>query len=535
MHFTIQEDRLKLNATEAAKLDKDGLDVIYDIQRFAQEGPSALNAADYDRLKWIGVYAQRPKSDGYFMLRVKVPGGKLTGLQVERLADIAEQYGRNLIDITTRQSVQFHWIRLEVLPEILEKLEQAGLTSLQAAGDCPRNIIANPISGIDPDEFIDTDPIVEELNAFLHNNRQFSNLPRKFKIAVSGGVFNSVHAEINDLAFVPAVKNHKGKLLKGFQVLVGGGLSQQPQLAVNLHLFILPNEVVKVTAAVATLFRDHGYREKRNHARLKFLVADWGSKKFREELLKITGPLLSGGVALDGGWSAGRFHGVHEQKQEGHYYFGLAIPAGRTSAGIFRDIARIAATYGDNTVRTTNSQGIVVPNIPVRHLPQLETENLYQEQIAVRQSACSHMLACPGKEFCPFGLVETKGLVPVLGEYLDQHAATETPLRIHISGCLHSCSQPQLADIGIQGALIQVDGKPQEAFEVWVGGKLGSGSRLAAKLPERITAEAAPEFIANMVQVYLRDRLSEESFSDYVVRTGEYTRMNGAAGLKRTV
>lgn len=528
MYSISHHDRSKLNATEITKLEKDGLDVVYDVERFAEGGPSKLTAADFDRLKWLGVYAQRPKDDGYFMLRVKIPGGKLTALQADKVADIAEKYGRSRLDITTRQCIQFHWIRLEDLPVILKKLRQVGLTTLQAAGDCPRNIIANPLAGIDPDELFDTDPIVEELNAFLHNNRDFSNLPRKFKIGISGSVYNSIHAEINDLAFVPAVKSYQGKLLKGFQVLVGGGLSQQPRLATNLNIFIQPDEVIKVTAAVAAIFRDYGYREKRNHARLKFLVADWGREKFREELLKHTGPVLSGGVALDGGWNAGRFHGLHEQKQAGQYYFGLAIPGGKTSAAEIRDIARIAAAYGQSIIRTTNSQGLLIPNISSERLPLLKTEKLYQEQTSIQQSACSHMVACPGKEFCPFGLVETKGIIPVLGDYLDNNTDSDVPFRVHISGCSHSCGQPQIADIGLQGTLIPSEkGKPKEAFELWVGGKLGSGGRLALKFPERVEAEHVPQVLANIIGAYLKDRISEETFYEYIVRNGGLSKMMG--------
>lgn len=520
MQAMTHQDKAKLNATELIKLEKDGLDVVDDVKRFAETGAPALTPGDFDRLKWLGVYAQRPKEDGYFMLRVKIPGGKLSALQVERVADIAAEYGRGRLDVTTRQCLQFHWIRLENLPVILEKLEQVGLTTLQAAGDCPRNIIANPLAGIDPDELFDTDPLVEELNSFLHNNRDFSNLPRKFKIAVSGGVYNSIHAEINDLAFVPAVKTQQGKLLKGFQVLIGGGLSQQPRLATNLHIFILPHEVVKVTAAVAAIFRDYGYREKRNHARLKFLVADWGREKFRTELLKITGPVLSGGVALDGGWNAGRFHGLHEQKQAGQYYFGLALPGGKTSAVDIREIARIARTYGDGIIRTTNSQGILIPNIAADKLPLLQAEKLYQEQLQVQQSACACMVACPGKEFCPFALVETKGIIPALGSYLDSNTDTDAPFRIHISGCSHSCGQPQIADIGLQGTLLPAEGKTKEAFEIWLGGKLGAGGRLAVKLPERIEAGQVPQFLADIINGYHKDRAAEETFAEYIARNG---------------
>lgn len=225
------------------------------------------------------------------MMRVKVPTGILTYDQVVALAGICRDFGRDLFDITTRQAIQFHWLEIENIPEIFRRLDEVGLTTVGACGDIARNVIGNPLAGIDPEELLDTEPIVREIHQFFHKNRDFSNLPRKYKISISASYYNSGHAEINDLAFIPATKEIDGKLVKGFHVKVGGGLSSKPHLAQPLNIFVTPDKVKDVAIAVTTIFRDYGYREKRHRARLKFLVADWGVEKFQEKLLELTGPL----------------------------------------------------------------------------------------------------------------------------------------------------------------------------------------------------------------------------------------------------
>lgn len=523
----------KLNATELAKLEKDGLDVVHDIERFAEQGFLTLSAADIDRLKWLGLYVQRPKNEGNFMLRVKIPGGVLNSRQARVIAEIAQDFGRNVLDITTRHAIQFHWIALASLPAVLRKLESVGLSTLQAAGDCPRNIVANPLDGVDPDEFLDTIDLVDELNKFLHNNRDFSNLPRKFKIAISGGLYNSVHAEINDLSFVPAVKEIAGQETKGFNILVGGGLSSQPRMAVKLDFFVIPEEIAKVTAGVASIFRDYGYREKRNHARLKFLLDDWGKEKFQQELLKLSGSLLIGGREVSKGWNAGIFKGVHKQKQAGLNYFGITLPSGRISPTELLEIARLTDEYGDGHLRTTNSQDIMILNIADDRLPSLEQEMFYLKQLSLNESFNSRAVACTGNEFCPFAVVETKARMKSLADYLDQAVGSEGKLRIHMSGCPNSCGQPQIADIGLQGTMTKIDGKPCSAFEIWVGGRLGAEAKFAAKLAGKVTEERLNETIAKIIKDYHKNKLEDEAFADYIERSKlilELTEQEAAGG-----
>ncbi len=275
-----------------------------------------------NRFKWAGVYEQKPR-DGHFMMRIRIPSGMLTARQARTLAGISLDYGRNLLDVTTRQSFQFHWLRVEHLPDIFNRLEEVGLYSYEACGDCPRAIVGNPLAGIDPDEMMDTSEIIQQVNDFFVLNRDFSNLPRKYKISISANRYNNAHAEIQDLAFTPATKVMDGETVIGFHVQVGGGLSAKPFLAKPLNIFVRPEEVLKVSIAVTTIFSDYGFREKRHHARMKLLVADWGPEKFQAKLEELVGPLPERGEDQTIGWHAAYFHGVHPQKQEGLNYIGL--------------------------------------------------------------------------------------------------------------------------------------------------------------------------------------------------------------------
>ena len=510
----------KLNHVEIAKLDKDGLDVIQDIKRYAQLGFKAITESDFDRLKWLGLYVQRPKTDEVFMLRIKIPGGILQAKQVKVVAELAKEYGRDLLDITTRQSLQFHWIQVESLPDILNRLEKVGLTTVAAAGDCPRNIVSSPLAGIDPEELFDASHIVRELNRFFEYNRDFSNLPRKFKIAITTAPYNSIHAETNDVAFTPAEKNIAGKIIEGFHVAVGGGLSAQPQLAQDVDIFVRPEEVLKVAVAVATIFRDYGYREKRNHARLKFLVADWGISKFTEELLAITGPFEKRGTNLTRGWNKGFFHGVHKQKTPGLNYVGLTIPAGRLSGSDMAEIARLADTYGTGEIRSCNSQDLLLINIPEGKVEELLAEEVVKKFSPYSSSFLTNSVTCTGKEFCPFAVAETKNNIQEITKYLDDHVSINVPIRISISGCKHSCGQPQIADIGLQGNVISIDGKATECFEIWVGGVLGPSPALATKLSGLIITENIGQALEKIIRFYKDNRDKEESFSNFVDRVG---------------
>ncbi|MFY0542634.1 nitrite/sulfite reductase [Brevibacillus sp. H7] len=513
-------DDPNLNKMELTKLEKDGLDVIETIiNTYSKEGFASIEASDMDRFKWAGVYQQRPK-DGHFMMRVRIPGGILSSQQARALAAIAKDYGRDLVDVTTRQAVQFHWLTVESLADIFERLAAVGLSSFEACGDCPRTIMGNPLAGIDPHEVIDTRPIVKELERFFLLNREFSNLPRKYKMSISANVYNAAHAQINDLAFTPAKKVIDGEELIGFHVWVGGGLSAKPYLAQQLDVFVRPEEVVKVAAGVTTIFRDFGYRQKRTHARLKFLVADWGVEKFREELVKVTGDLETKGEDLLKGWNAGYFYGIHEQRQKGYYYAGLSVPVGRMNADELDELARLADEYGDGTIGTCNTQNVLIRHIPAEKVEAFQAEPIVVNRFKLKPNTfIGYAVSCTGIEYCNLAIVETKERMRSLAEYLDQTVELDTPVRIHMVGCPNSCGQRQIADIGLQGALVKTPGGMVEAFDVHVGGTLAD-ARFNKKLNARVTVDKLGPFLAQLMTLYREKRLEGEEYWQYVERVG---------------
>lgn len=513
-------DDPSLNKMELTKLEKDGLDVIETIiNTYSKEGFASIEPSDMDRFKWAGIYQQRPK-DGHFMMRVRIPGGIMTSEQARVLAKIAQDYGRDLVDVTTRQAVQFHWLTVDTFPDIFERLAAAGLSSFEACGDCPRQIMGNPLAGIDPHEVLDTRPIVAELEKFFLLNRDFSNLPRKYKMSVSANIYNAAHAQINDLAFTPAKKNIAGEEVIGFHVWVGGGLSAKPYLAKQLDVFVRPEEVVKVAAGVTTLFRDFGYRQKRTHARLKFLVADWGPEKFKEELIKLVGELETSGEDLTKGWNGGYFYGLHEQRQPGYYYAGLSVPVGRMNAAELIELARLADEYGDGTIGTCNTQNVLIRHIAKEKVAAFREEPLIVNRFKLKPDTfVGYAVSCTGTEYCNLALVETKERMRLLAQYLDEHIELDTPLRIHMIGCPNSCGQRQIADIGLQGIKVKTPEGMVEAFDVHVGGTL-EVPQFNRKLNARVTVDRLGAFLVQLITFYKEERLEGEEYWRYVERVG---------------
>lgn len=514
------EDDPSLNKMEFTKLEKDGLDVIETIvNTYSKEGFQSIESSDMDRFKWAGVYQQRPK-DGHFMMRVRIPGGILSSEQARVLARIAQDYGRDLVDVTTRQAVQFHWLTVETLADIFDRLASVGLSSFEACGDCPRQIMGNPLAGIDPHEVIDTRPLVAELEKFFLLNHEFSNLPRKYKMSISANIHNAAHAQINDLAFTPAKKKIAGEEVIGFHVWVGGGLSAKPHLAKQLDIFVRPEEVVKVAEGVTTLFRDFGYRQKRTHARLKFLVADWGPEKFKDELINLIGELEASGEDLLKGWNGGYFYGIHEQRQANLYYAGLSVPVGRMNAAELIELARLADEYGDGTIGTCNTQNVLIRNIAKEKVAAFQEEPLIVNRFKLTPSTfVGYAVSCTGTEYCNLAIVETKERMRSLAQYLDDTVVLDTPLRIHMIGCPNSCGQRQIADIGLQGALVKTPGGMVEAFDIHVGGTLEE-AQFNRKLNARITVDRLGPFLAQLITLYKEDRQEGEQYWRYVERVG---------------
>lgn len=515
----------KLSAFEKVKLEKDGLDMIRAIiEQYAASGFDSIPADDLDLFKWAGVYQQKPKT-GHFMMRVRINSGIMTSEQARTLADISRLYGRDLVDITTRQAIQFHWLTVEHFPDIFNRLEQAGLYSFEACGDCPRTIVGNPLAGIDRDELMDTKALVDEVNAFFMLNRDFSNLPRKLKMSISANPYNNAHAEINDLAFTPAVKVIDGKETVGFHVMVGGGLSAKPHLAQKLDIFVAPDKVLQVAIGVASLFRDYGYREKRHHARLKFLIADWGAEAFKDKLVELIGKLPSRGEDKTAGWHAAYFDGVHPQPQAGLNYVGLNVPVGRLAADELTELARLADEYGDGTIRTAMSQNAILSGVPDDQVGRLLSEALLERFSPSPKPVISRTVACTGNEFCNLALVETKKRAVDTAEYLDKRLDLGEKVRIHWIGCPNACGQKHIADIGLQGSLIKTPDGMAEAFDIAVGGTLGGGehgpaAKFTQPLKGRVKADDAASVLEQLLLFYKQERLQDESFHSFTERVG---------------
>ncbi|MDD7794413.1 nitrite/sulfite reductase [Clostridium sp. 'White wine YQ'] len=510
----------KINEVEEIKLEKDGLDIIETIiQKYSKEGYNAITPEDMNRFKWAGVYEQKPRN-GYFMIRVRINSGIMTASQATALAEIARDYGRGIANVTTRGAIQFHWIKVEDLPGIFEKLKACGLSSYEACGDCPRTIVGNPLSGIDRYELMDTTEIVEDVNNLFLLNKDFSNLPRKFKVSISSSTNNAAHAQINDISFTPATKNIDEAEVIGFHVWVGGGLSAMPHLAQKLNIFVRPEEVKKITEGVCTIFRDYGYREKRTRARLKFLVADWGVEKFQAKLEEIVGKLESQGEDKLGAWNSSYYFGVHPQKQDGKSYIGINLPLGEIYFHELLQLAEISEKYGDQKLRTTLSQNIIISGICNEEIKTVVKKDIFKNLSPEPNTFIGHTVACTGKEYCNLALVETKELAKKVTTYLDLKIKLDTPIRIHFTGCPNSCGQKHIADISLQGAIIKTEKGNEDAFTVWLGGTLSGEGKFAQSLNRRVKATEVHEVLEKIILFFKENKLKNESFNDFVDRVG---------------
>lgn len=516
----IWKNNEKLNEVEYIKLEKDGLDVIQTIiDKYSKEGYDSITPDDMNRFKWAGVYEQKPRN-GYFMMRVRINSGLITHQQLTVLAKIAKEFGRGIANITTRGAIQFHWVQVENIPAIFVLLASCGLSSIEACGDCPRTIVGNPLTGVDKDELMDTTEIVQQINEFFVLNKDFSNLPRKFKISVSSSIHNAAHAQINDLAFTPAVKKIDGKTVVGFHVWAGGGLSAAPMLAQKLNIFVKPEEVLKVTKAACTIFRDYGYREKRTHARLKFLIKDWGIEKFQEKLLEYVDVIDECGDDKLNDWNASYYYGVHAQKQENKNYIGVNVPFGEVTAEELLQLASICKEYGDGTIRTALTQNLILTGIDDKDVSSLLELDIFKRLSPNPNVFLGYTVACTGREFCNLALVETKDRARKIIEYLNEKIELDTPIRIHLTGCPNSCGQKQIADISLQGAKIKTEEGTEDAFTLWVGGTLNGTGKFSESLDCRIKATEVHLVIEKIILYYKNNRNPGEQFHEFVNRVG---------------
>jgi sulfite reductase beta subunit-like hemoprotein len=513
----------KVTKMERIKKEKNPFEVWQDIERYAVNGFDSIQSDDFDRFKWYGIYTQRPQQDGFFMLRVKIPNGDLTSQQLKVIADISEKYGRNLADITDRQNVQYHWLRIEDLPHINQALEEVGIGFKGACGDTVRNIIGSPLAGYEQGELIDTWPIVQALDAALVGKPEFSDLPRKYKISVSGSVDHWVQHEINDIGLVAITLPSTGEI--GFDLWVGGGLGAQPHFGTRLEAFVRPEQVVEVAYQATTIFRDFGYRRNRQHARLKFLLADWGGAKFREVLEERLGYKLTDNQEYIPHTDKYRDHvGVTPQKQPGLFSVGLATLRGRVEAAQLRRVAEIAEQYADGHIRTTTIQNLVILNVPETNVEAVRAE---VEKIGLSSKETNYFrrgaMACTGIQFCKVAVAETKDRTAEIVEYLqEQFPAWDEPISINMSGCPNSCTRYQIADIGLLGSLVRQDGsekgEKEEVYQIYLGGQLGTVPRLGHHLNRRVPSNELKFYLESLLRRYLENRTPGEKFGAFIQR-----------------
>jgi len=530
--------REPLNANEQVKKDDNPLNVrarienIYSVRGFDSIDPGDLRG----RFRWWGLYTQRrPGIDGgktatlapeelddsYFMLRVRIDGGALTTDQLRVIGQISVDFARGTADVTDRQNVQLHWIRVEDVPEIWRRLEAVGLSTTEACGDCPRVILGSPVAGIAADEILDPTPAIREIAARYIGDPQFSNLPRKFKTAITGHPIHDVVPEVNDIAFVGVVHPDHGP---GFDVWVGGGLSTNPMLAQRLGAWVPLAEVADVWAGVVGVFRDYGYRRLRTRARIKFLVADWGVEKFRQVLESdYLHRALTDGPAPAVPDRPGDHVGVSRQ-QDGRLFVGLSPVAGRVSGDKLVQLAEVAEAHGSYRIRTTPMQKLLVLDVAEDQVGSLlaatEALGLSADAQAWRRS----VMACTGIEFCKLAIVETKARAALLVEELESRlGALDSPITVNLNGCPNSCARIQVADIGLKGQLVTgPDGEQVEGFQVHLGGGLGLDAGFGRKLRgHKVTAEDLPDYVERLARAYVDGRQPAERFAQWVTRADE--------------
>ncbi|GAA5204612.1 sulfite reductase SirA [Streptomyces thinghirensis] len=532
-HFT------PLNANEQTKKDDDGLNVRTRIETiYSKRGFDSIDPGDLrGRMRWWGLYTQRKQGidggktavlepeeldDSYFMLRVRIDGGALTTAQLRVIGEISQEFARGTADITDRQNVQYHWIRIEDVPEIWNRLEGVGLSTVTACGDTPRVMIGSPVAGIAEDEIIDGTPALEEMKRRVLNNPAYSNLPRKFKTAISGSPVLDVVHEINDVAFVGVEHPEHGP---GFDLWVGGGLSTNPKLGVRLGAWVPIEDVPDVYEGVISIFRDYGYRRLRNRARLKFLVADWGAEKFRQVLEdEYLERKLTDGPAPADPTSRWRDHiGVHRQK-DGRYYVGFAPRVGRVDGTILTKVADLAEAHGSGRVRTTVEQKMIVLDVEEGQVDSL-VESLEALDLTARPSTFRRgTMACTGIEFCKLAIVETKARGASLIDELERRLPEfDEPLTINLNGCPNACARIQTADIGLKGQLVLNDrGEQVEGYQVHLGGALGLEPGFGRKVRGlKVTAEELPDYVERVLTRYQAEREDGERFATWAARASE--------------
>jgi len=497
-----------MNKIEAIKTERDGLAVKDMIARYATSGWESISEADIQRLKWYGLFLRNP-TPGFFMIRVRIPGGRTGSYQLRALADIAGTCGNGVLDLTTRQQVQLRQIRIEDVPAVFAKMEEVGLTSLQTGMDNVRGVMTCPVAGLSPEEVSDATQLVRALTEEILGNRDYSNLPRKFNVAVTGCPDNCVHMETQDLALVPACHDDAHGKRIGYNVLAGGKLgSGGYRIATPLDIFVTEHDALDVSRAIIHLFREHGSRENRTQARLAFLLDEWGEDRFRQEVETRVGKTLSR-AGIDARKAVEKSHvGIYRQKQPGMNYVGLNVLVGRIKYDDLTRIAALAEKYGTGEIRISPAQALIIPNVVDRKIGDLDREPLVKQFAYNPSPVYKGLVSCVGSDYCNLAVIETKGRAVETAKALEARlGSTLKPITMHWSGCPAACGNHLVADIGLLGKKAKIDGKVVDAVDVYVGGRSGPDSKLAVKIMEDVPCDKLPMVLEGLVPYHSREKM----------------------------
>src|SRR6202051_3534625 len=526
----------KAQRVERLKRSKNAWDHFDEIQQFARDGFDSIPP------EWLGTYFRSwgvyTQGDGvgviggkngegkalpFFMVRIRIPNGLMRSEQVRTIATLAEKYGRGVADITVRQNIQLHWVTIESLPNVLQSLWNVGLTTTGACGDVARNITGCPLAGLDGDEIIDASPLALQIDRELGGNSEFYNLPRKFKISITGCRHWCSYPEINDIGLTATTRRRAGKSEVGFTLRVGGGLSTNPHLAVALDAFIKPEQVIPVVRGVAEIFRaGEVLRVSRDKARLKFLFLEhgWTADTFLVDLQQRIGFSLDPGEREEIPADIHRDHvGVHAQKQSGLVYVGASVLRGRIAPQQLNLAADLSDRYADGHVRNTVMQNMLIVNVR-NESASLVADTLTAAGLPVQASVFARgTVSCTGSEFCKLALTETKSFARWLTEELEERLpAFQEQLKLHITGCPNSCGQHWIADIGIEGKKIKQDGKMIDAYYFCVGGSVGQFAAIARPVGYRCAADEVPNAITRLLAHFHATRHSSEPLQKFLAR-----------------
>ncbi|GGA76877.1 sulfite reductase [Edaphobacter acidisoli] len=532
----------KAQKAERIKAAKNPWHAWEEVRQYARDGRDSVPAEWSTYFRWWGIYTQgdgkgvtggvggEGKATEYFMMRVALPNGLLTSAQLRVLAQITRKYANNLADITTRQNIQLHWLTIGGLVDVQDALESVGLSSKGACGDVVRNVTGCPLAGLDSHQLIDASPLAVEVAHKLNGNDTFYNLPRKFKFTISGCPLWCSFPEINDAALTAIKRVVDGKEEIGYTLRVGGGLSNEPHIAVRIPVFVRQDQAIAVATATAEVFRDAGIlRESRTSARIKYLFMKfgWTAETFLTELESKLGYKLDPSPVSEDNPPADIYRdhvGITPQLQPGLSAVGASVINGRVSGDQLEKLAELAEKYGDGQLRTTIGQNILIVNVPnaktAALVVELNTLGLNVDTSAFWRGA----IACTGTEFCKLAIAETKGFNKwLVAELEDRLPGFDQQIRIHITGCTNSCGQSWIADLGLEGKKIKKDGKMVDAFYFCVGGAVGKYAGIARQIGYRAAAEDCPEAIERLLRAYLAERTEGEDLRSYFRRTSDET------------